>query len=122
MRSVKAPVLFYLIRTLNAVWGFGCETHRKERQEKEEMSVLNLIGTLFQIVIPVLGWLGKRKEAKAVEALASGIERYSKLHGNEMVGKHLKATVNTFTQQAGIEKHVNKKIKKWQAKLWKKII
>jgi hypothetical protein len=59
-----------------------------------------------------LGYIGKKKEQAIANTLIDGIERYSRVKDNALLGKELKNMIKTLAIQTGIEDRLNKKINK----------
>lgn len=85
------------------------------------MKWLNIIGSILEILIPVLGHLGKKKVVRELEVVATGVEKFSKAETSSGKGKILKDTIRTIALTSGVEGRLRKRIDDWQTRLWKKI-
>jgi hypothetical protein len=78
------------------------------------MKWLKIIQVVIECVIPILGHLGKKKTVKTLRAVTEGVERYSRVQDNALLGKELKNMIKQTTTQAGVEPQLNKLIKQWE--------
>lgn len=86
------------------------------------MDILSIVAVATPIVVAVLNWFGKKKAAKEVLILSTGIEKFCKSESDPLKRAALKTTIRKLAEESGIEKRLNKKIKKFQDRLWKKIL
>jgi len=76
------------------------------------IKILSIISVVVQCLVPALGYIGKKKEQAIANTLIDGIERYSRVKDNALLGKELKNMIKTLAIQTGIEDRLNKKINK----------
>lgn len=85
------------------------------------MKWLEIIISVVEIVLPFLAKIRKKRVEKELEVVTTGIEKFSKYEDPVDKGKLLKGMIRTLAQESGIEKRLQKKIKKFEGRLWKKI-
>jgi len=85
------------------------------------MKWLSVLKTILEIVIPLLGHLGKKNVEKELEVVATGVEKFSQSPDSAGKGEVLKQTIHDLARVSGVEDRLNKKVKKWEERLWNRV-
>jgi len=85
------------------------------------MKWLSLILTVAEYLIPFLGKIGKNRVANELKIVTAGVEKFSKSESAGDKGKAVKGMIYDLAVTAGIKDRLHKRVKDYEARIWKKL-
>lgn len=85
------------------------------------MKWLQIIISLAEMLIPLLGWAKKVQVEKELEIVSTGVEMFSKSESSESKGKVVKGMIYDLAVESGIKSRLHRRVKDYETRIWKKL-